>query len=65
MNEVCELTEMELEAVSGGDFNVNVAPHIDIIAPVNVGFGGFAISLFGNATGGNGGGQTLGNFSFG
>jgi len=62
MNEVCELTEMELEAVSGGGFNVD--PHIDIFVPINIGLGGFAISLGGNATGGNGGGQNFGHTSF-
>jgi hypothetical protein len=63
MNEVCELTEMELEAVSGGGFNFD--PHIDVFVPINVAIGGFAISLGGNATGGNSGGQTFGSTSFG
>jgi hypothetical protein len=64
MNEVCELTEMELEAVSGGDFNFD--PRINIFAPINVGIGGFAISLLGGAaTGGNTGGLSFGSTSFG
>jgi hypothetical protein len=61
MNEVCELTEMELEAVSGGNFD----PHIEVFVPINVAIGGFAISLGGNATGGNSGGQPFGSTSFG
>ena len=60
MNEVCELTEMELEAVSGGGlfdgggFNIDIEPHINIITPVSIAIGGIAIGLFGGtATGGN------------
>jgi hypothetical protein len=56
MNEVCELTEMELEAVSGGGLfdGGGLDLDINIVAPVNVAIGGFAIGLFGGtATGGN------------
>jgi len=56
MNEVRELTEMEVETVSGGglfDISLNLA------APVAVAIGGFAVSIFGDATGGNALGANL------
>ena len=66
MNEVRELTEMEVEAVvggglfDGGGFNIN-------FNPVNNSPGGNATrngNGNGNATGGNGGSQTFGPISF-
>jgi hypothetical protein len=53
MNEVRELTEMEVEAVvggglfDGGGFNINIEPHINVVTSANVAIGGFAIALFG------------------
>jgi len=57
MNEVRELTEMEVEAVvggglfDGGGFNINIEPHIEphinVVTSANVAIGGFAIALFG------------------
>src|SRR5215472_2421015 len=53
MNEIRELTEMEVEAVSGGDGFLNIGLGLNIAAPVAVAIGGPAISIFGgSATGG-------------
>ena len=56
MNEIRELTEKEVEAVSGGglvDLNLNLA------APVALSIGGFGFSIFGNGTGGDALGANL------
>jgi hypothetical protein len=60
MNEIRELTEMEVEAVSGGDGLVNIGIGLNIAAPVALAIGGSAISVFGGpATGGGATGANL------
>jgi len=60
MNEIRELTEMEVEAVSGGDGFLNIGLGLNIAAPVAVAIGGPAISIFGgSATGGAATGANL------
>jgi len=63
MNEMRELTDMEVEAVAGGLFdfgNVNIQPNIGL--QVGVAIGGF--SVFGNG-GSAGVGQLLGQTRLG
>jgi len=51
MNEIRELTEMEVEAVSGGGL-VDIGVALNLAAPVAVAIGGSGFSVFGPGTGG-------------
>jgi len=59
MNEIRELTEMEVEAVSGGDGLVNIGVALNVAAPVAVAIGGSGFSVFGPGTGGGATGANL------
>jgi hypothetical protein len=59
MNEIRELTEMDIEAVSGGGL-VDIGVALNVSAPVALAIGGAGISVFGGpATGGGATGANL------